>query len=216
VSVTLDKEGIPSYVIHENVAWDAIDPSAGAVEFARGVDAICFGSLAQRSEKSRNSIQTILKSTTIQCLRIFDINLRQHFYSKDVIENSLGLANILKINEDEIIVLAELFNINGDEFEIINRIRSAFALNVIALTQGANGSWLLTEKENSYLDTPKVKIVDTVGAGDSFTAAMVAGLLHQLPLKEVHQLAVDVSAFVCTQKGATPELPKDLIERLGS
>ncbi len=214
VSVKLDQDGIPAYIIHEQVAWDFIDPSIEAFEFARNADAICFGTLAQRSEKSRQSIRKVIQETPYHAFRVFDINLRQQFYSGIIIEESLQLANVLKINEEEIIIFAELFNISGDEFEIVNTILNKFDLKYLALTKGAQGSWLIGSDEKSYLDTPKVTTVDTVGAGDSFTAAMVAGFLRHLPLKEIHRLAVEVSAFVCTCEGATPALPKDLIARL--
>jgi len=211
VSVQLDKNGIPNYVIHEDVAWDFITPSESALEFASQTDAICFGSLAQRAETSYYSIQEILKTVPDTALKVFDINMRQRFYSENIISKSLKKANVLKINDEEILVFAEMFGISGDEFEIMHQILDNYNLKILALTKGAEGSWLISQEEDSYLDTPEVRVADTVGAGDSFTAGLVSGLLNNKPLKEIHRSAVDISAFVCTQKGATPTLPAHLI-----
>jgi len=212
VSVKLDKNGIPNYVIHEDVAWDFITPSESAIEFASRADAICFGTLAQRSETSYYSIQETLKTVPDTALKVFDINMRQRFYNETIIRNSLQKANVLKINDEEILVFADIFGISGDEFEIMHQIIDNHQLKILALTKGAHGSWLISREEDSYLDTPNVSIADTVGAGDSFTAGLVAGLLNNKPLKEIHRSAVDISAFVCTQKGATPILPDHLKE----
>ena len=210
VSVQLDKNGIPNYIIHEDVAWDFIKPSISAVEFARKTDAICFGSLAQRANRSYRSIQEILEIVPDTALKVFDINMRQRFYSEDIIRKSLEKANILKINDEEILVFAEMFGLSGDEFEIMHQILKNYNLKILALTKGAEGSWLISREEDSYLDTPNVNVADTVGAGDSFTAGLVAGILKNKTLKEIHRSAVDISAFVCTQKGATPTLPDNL------
>ena len=211
VSVMLDQNGIPAYVIHENVAWDFISPSRAAFDFAGTADAICFGTLAQRSETSHYSIQEILNATPERALRIFDINMRQSFYDETLIKASLEKANVLKINDEEILIFANMFGISGDEFEIIHQILNIYDLDILALTKGARGSWMISRKEDSYIDTPEVNVADTVGAGDSFTAGLVTGLLKGMSLRETHQLAVDVSAFVCTQKGGTPVLPDHLI-----
>ena len=207
VSVKLDKNGIPKYIIHEDVAWDFITPSESAIEFASQADAICFGTLAQRSETSYYSIQETLKTVPDTALKVFDINMRQRFYNETIIRNSLQKANVLKINDEEILVFADIFGISGDEFEIMHQILDNHQLKILALTKGAQGSWLISQEEDSYLDTPNVSVADTVGAGDSFTAGLVAGLLNNKPIKEIHRSAVDISAFVCTQKGATPILP---------
>ena len=211
VSVKLDRIGIPDYIIHQDVAWDFISPSEAAFRYAAQSQAICFGSLAQRSETSYYSIQEILDVVPPDSLRVFDINMRQNFYDEKVINDSMEKANVLKINEEEIMVFAEMFGISGDEFEILHQILNNYHLKLLTLTKGANGSWMINNEEDSYLETPKVQVADTVGAGDSFTAAMVAGLLKGKSLKETHKFAVDVSSFVCTQKGATPILPKQLL-----
>ncbi len=212
VTVQIDPVGVPTYIIHENVAWDHIELSAKAEEYASGVNAVCFGSLAQRSGQSGQTIRKILDLVPAEAIRVFDINLRQLFYSKEIIEQSLEKANVLKINDEEIVKLTDMLGINGDEFGMVDQILKKFDLNYLALTKGDKGSWLISKEEKSFIETPQVKVVDTVGAGDSFAAAMVAGLLHKKPLEEVHRLAVDVSAYVCTQEGATPSLPDDLKE----
>jgi fructokinase len=211
VSVQLDKNGIPKYIIHEDVAWDFITPSEKALYFARQSHAVCFGTLAQRSETSYYSIQEIIQSVPVNALKVFDINMRQHFYNEEIISKSLEKANILKINEDEILVFADMFHISGDEFEIMHQIIRQYDLQLLALTKGEQGSWLVSRQEDSYLDTPNVSVADTVGAGDSFTAALISGLLRGKPLKDVHKTAVEISAYVCTQKGATPVLPEYLV-----
>jgi len=214
VTVSLDEKGIPAYRIQEDVAWDYVEITGEALAYVKNVDAFCFGSLAQRSKKTQDTIHALLRSTRPDALKVFDINIRQHFYRRDMIESSLQLANILKINDDELRLVSDMFNLVGDESEIINQILGLYHLDYLAYTKGSSGSWLLSRQNTSYIETPKVKVADTVGAGDSFTAAMIAGLLHKLPFEDVHQLAVDVSAFVCTKEGATPHLPRGLVSRL--
>lgn len=214
VSVTLDKAGIPAYIIHENVAWDYVETTGTGLEYAKKAKAICFGSLAQRSHTTKNTIQNILKTASPEAIKVFDINIRQNFYNFELIDKSLQLANILKINEEELNLLAQMLDLRGEEIELTKKIMDIYQLNSLALTKGNQGSWLFSQQNSSFIPTPDVKVADTVGAGDSFTAAMVAGFLHGLPFEEVHQLAVDVSAYVCTKGGATPVLPKNLISRL--
>lgn len=208
VTVSLDDNGIPSYIIHENVAWDHIAWNPSLEALAKNVDAVCFGSLAQRNPESRQTILNFLKSTKADCIRVFDINLRQSFYSRDIIYQSLELSTILKLNDDELPVVAGLLGITGTDEELLMQIHQMFDLKLIALTKGAKGSVLFTEKEQTVMEVPKVDIADTVGAGDSFTAVLVAGLLQNHDLKQIHEKATRVAAFVCTQKGATPKIPE--------
>jgi fructokinase len=207
VSVTLNEHGVPVYIIHENVAWDFVDPMPDATEWARETAAICFGSLAQRSAQTRKTIHELLEIAPPGCLKIFDINLRQKFHTREIIESSLQEANILKINDEEIMILGEMFNLGDQEEIIAERAIRQFRLDYLALTKGGTGSWMFSGFDSSWLPTPKVTVADTVGAGDSFTAAMAAGILSGKKLQDIHKLAVEVSAFVCTQRGATPELP---------
>jgi fructokinase len=214
VSVTLDEAGIPNYIIHENVAWDFVETTSQGIEAAKKADAICFGTLAQRSSTTQKTIRKIIRASSIDTLKVFDINIRQHFYNRESIENSLHLANILKINEEELFLLSEMLEFQGSEYEQTDQLMDQFQLEYLALTKGSQGSWLFSQHDSSYIQTPEVKVADTVGAGDSFSAAMVAGFLYGLPFEEVHQFAVDISAFVCTREGATPLLPKQLLSRL--
>ena len=214
VTVKLDKAGIPDYTIHENVAWDYIEQNAKLKAFAKEVDAICFGSLAQRNQVSRATIWNFLENTRHDCLKVFDINLRQSFYSRAIILKSLEFANVLKLNDDELSILASFIGYEGDEESQIRHILKEFDMKLIALTKGSKGSILLTHDEISYSKVPKVKIADTVGAGDSFTAFLVAGILNDLELNKTHKAATEVAAYVCTQHGATPELPEELTETI--
>ncbi len=211
VGVTL-KAGKPEYTIYENVAWDFIELLPEAIQVLKESDAICFGTLAQRSWNSREAIQLALKLVPQNCLKVYDINLRQKYYSKELIQESLSLANIFKINDDEVEIFKELFGLEGTETEVCQKIKETYSLDYLALTKGETGSYLFGNEEVSFEPTPIVTVEDTVGAGDSFTSAMVMGILNKRPLKEIHQKAVEISAFVCTQKGATPTMPLELLK----
>jgi fructokinase len=212
VEVKLDENGKPDFTIHKDVAWDYISFPNKVAELAVNLDAVCFGSLAQRSENSRKSIRQVLEATSSQCLRIFDINLRQNFYNYDIINESLKSANCLKLNEDEFPIVADMFSISGSEEEILNELLSKFELKIIALTKGSEGSVLHTPEESSFLRSAEVNVVDTVGAGDAFTAALGLGLIRNFPLQTIHEKATNLSAYVCTQNGATPLLPESIME----
>ncbi|MGV6844662.1 MAG: PfkB family carbohydrate kinase, partial [Lutibacter sp.] len=203
VSVKLNN-GIPSYVIHENVAWDFIQLKKESIEALKKADAICFGSLGQRSIESYNSIIKALKIVPDTALKVYDINIRAPFYNKEIIENSLKLANVFKLNDEELIILKNMFELKGNQEEVCMQIIKLFNLKFLALTNGSKGSLLFSSTEISKLSVPKIKVVDTVGAGDSFTAAMIIGLLNKKPLKTIHKEAVAHAARVCQSKGATP------------
>ncbi|MCW3787686.1 carbohydrate kinase family protein [Plebeiibacterium sediminum] len=202
--------GIPNYTIYEDVAWDNIELTEVAKEKLAIADAICYGSLAQRNEVSRKTIWKALEMVPETCLKVFDINLRQNFYSKEIIDKSLQFANVFKINEEEIVIFKDMFEMEGTEEEICQQIVNKYDLTLLTLTKGSEGSFLITNNEKSFVSTPKVEVADTIGAGDSFTATMVMGILNKQPLNILHQKAVEVSAFVCTNHGATPILPDDL------
>jgi fructokinase len=215
--VELSGDGLAHFTIQENVAWDHIAVTTEALVAASEAHAICFGSLAQRSEPSRNTIQQLVAAAPADALRVFDINLRQQFYSRDVIEQSLQRANVLKLNDDELPTLAGMFNLTGAAEDHIERLAQMFGLRLVALTRGANGS-LLYQKDNDevrWSDCPSrpVKVVDTVGAGDSFTAALVLGLLRKMDLDEINSIANEVARYVCSQPGATPALPVEFARR---
>lgn len=211
VQVTLDGDGIPSYDIKEGAAWDNIPFTPELEALARRCRAVCFGSLAQRNEVSRQTIYRFLDTAPKDCLRIFDINLRQNFYSKDVLCESLRRCNVLKINDEELVIIGRMFGYPGLDFE--NKcwlILGKYNLDMLILTCGVNGSYVFSKGAMSYLETPRVQVADTVGAGDSFTGSFVASILSGLPIHEAHKRAVNVSAYVCTQQGAMPALPEEL------
>lgn len=213
VQVTLDEKGVPSYEICEGVAWDNIPCSKELVNAAKKCSAFCFGSLAQRSEQSHNAIHLFLDSMSQgdDTLRIFDINLRQSFYSKEIVETSLDKSNVLKINDDEFRLVGEMLGYDSSDFEQGCRfLMERYDLRIVILTCGENGSYIFHKEGVSFQPTPVVKVVDTVGAGDSFTAVFVASLLKGYSIVDAHRKAVDVSAYVCTQSGAMPVLPEEL------
>lgn len=207
VQVEVDSHGIPSYDIKENVAWDNIPYTQRHEEIAHNCLAVCFGTLAQRSEVSRNTIRRFIESmpSNEDTYKVFDINLRQHYYSKELIEESLRICNILKINDDELGVLKKMFNYReASDREVCKAFLTDYDLSALILTCGTEGSHVFTINEESYMETPKVDVVDTVGAGDSFTAAFIASLIKGKSMKEAHESAVKVAALVCTRKGAMP------------
>ena len=217
VQVELDSAGVPCYDIKEGVAWDNI-PYTNALEgLARCTRAVCFGSLAQRSIVSRETINRFLDAmpTTDETLKIFDVNLRQGFYTKEILCNSFRKCNILKINDEELVTVSRMFGYPGIDLQDKCWILLAkYNLKMLILTCGVNGSYVFTPGNVSFVETPKVEVADTVGAGDSFTATFVAALLKGKPITEAHRLAVEVSAFVCTQNGAMPVIPDYLKERM--
>lgn len=212
VLVTLDENGIPQYEIVEGVAWDAIECTDSALALVKDASVLCWGSLAQRSEKTRQSVLALIQAAPASCVKVFDINIRQHYYSREVIVESLKMADILKLNEDELPLVAEMLGIKGDEKTIVGELIREFSLKYLVYTHGADFSEVFgAAGEYSHVDTPKVKVADTVGAGDSFTAVFVTSLLQGEDVCRSHARAVNVSAFVCTQHGAIIPLPSDIM-----
>ncbi|MBI5817783.1 MAG: carbohydrate kinase [Verrucomicrobia bacterium] len=212
VSVELAADGQPRFTIHENVAWDRIVADETSLAFAAQADVVCFGSLAQRSEPSRSSVRELVAATPAAALRVFDINLRQHFHSRDVVEESLRLANVLKLNDAELPVLAAMFGLGGGVRDQLMTLTQRFALRTVALTRGAHGSLLLAGDAWSEHSGLTVKVADSIGAGDAFTAALALGLLAGRQLDDINRRANEVAAYVCSQPGATPILPQSLRE----
>ncbi|MFI3328449.1 MAG: carbohydrate kinase [Rikenellaceae bacterium] len=213
VQVTLDDEGIPQYEIKENVAWDNIPFTSRLEELAKQTQAVIFGSLAQRNIVSRETIYKFLDTMPKEegRYRIFDINLRQGFYTKRTIELSLEQCNILKINDEELVAVSRLFGLQGTDLqEKCMQLLKQYSLEMLILTCGVNGSYVFTADSSSFAATPKVDVADTVGAGDSFTATFISAILSGTPIVEAHQKAVRVSAYVCTQHGAMPVIPENL------
>lgn len=216
VQVELDDEGVPCYDIKEGVAWDNIPYTPALEDLAKHTKAVCFGSLAQRSVVSRETINRFLDAmSTENTLKIFDINLRQGFYTKEILCNSFRKCNVLKINDEELVTVSRMFGYPGIDLQDKCWILLAkYNLKMLILTCGVNGSYVFTPGEVSFVETPKVEVADTVGAGDSFTAAFVASILSGLSIGEAHKLAVETSAYVCTQNGAMPVLPQSLKDRV--
>ena len=216
VQVTLDEKGIPCYEIMENVAWDNIPYSPELEDVAKNCVAVCFGSLAQRNSVSKETINRFLDAMpeSDDVLKVFDINLRQHFYCKETIVNSLNKCNILKINDEELVVVSEMFGYekNLSQEEACRRILDEYNLRMLILTCGTEGSYVFTAEETSFQPTPKVEVADTVGAGDSFTGSFIASILNGKAIVDAHKRAVEVSAYVCTQNGAMPSMPEELIK----
>ena len=207
VEARLDDQGIASYHFPEDTAWDHLSVNDWARELGCTASAVCFGSLVQRSPDSRRTIEEFLESLPDTVLKVFDVNLRQAFYSKDILHNSLSRADILKLNDDELPVLAGLFDLKGDDRQQLGALQSRYNLQLVILTRGAHGSLLLSRENLSDHPGLPVVPVDTVGAGDSFTAAVTAGLLLGLRLDEINDHANRLAAYVCGQRGAMPLIP---------
>ena len=215
VQVEIDQAGIPQYEIKENVAWDNIPYTAKLEQLAEKTRAVCFGSLAQRNVVSRNTINRFLDAIPEQnnALVVFDVNLRQGFYNKEILCNSMKRCNILKIKDEELDTVSRMFGYPGIDLQDKCWILlGKYNLKMLILTCGINGSYVFTPGNVSFQPTPKVEVADTVGAGDSFTAAFLASILKGLPVSEAHAKAVQTSAFVCTRKGAMPILPPELVD----
>ncbi|HUR53111.1 MAG TPA: carbohydrate kinase [Gemmataceae bacterium] len=202
--------GQPTYAIHQGVAWDFIPTTPAVLELASRADCVCFGTLAQRDDVSRDTIRTVLARTRPETVRIFDVNFRQHYYDRDVVDRSLRSVTALKINEDEVATLSKLLELAGSPFERFPDLR------LVAVTRGARGSELRT-REGRVSEHPGERaepFVDAVGAGDAFTAALAIGLMRGLPLDRVNAIANRVAAYVCTRAGATPQMPPELVAEL--
>lgn len=215
VQVEIDPAGVPQYEIKENVAWDNIPYTAHLEMLAEKTKAVCFGSLAQRNVVSRNTINRFLDAMpqNEDTLVVFDVNLRQGFYNKEILCNSIKRCNILKINDEELVTVSRMFGYPGIDLQDKCWILlGKYNLKMLILTCGINGSYVFTPGNVSFQPTPKVEVADTVGAGDSFTAAFIASILKGKSVQEAHSTAVQTSAFVCTKKGAMPTLPSELTD----
>lgn len=213
VQVELDEAGVPQYDIKENVAWDNIPWTSDLKEIARKTRAICFGSLAQRNVVSRETIKKFLDEMPRKddSLVVFDVNLRQGFYTKEILTESMERCNILKINDEELVTVSRMFGYPGIDLQDKCWILlGKYNLKMLILTCGINGSYVFTPGNVSFQPTSVVEVADTVGAGDSFTAAFIASILKGKSVADAHSCAVRTSAFVCTQKGAMPILPAEL------
>lgn len=213
VTVTLDSDGHASYLFSESPAWDFISWSDELGALAEDSQCVCFGTLAQRHEESRRTIRRFLAHMPADSWRIFDVNLRRNFWNESTIIRSLQLANVLKLNGDELTVVAQACGVTSRGTDALKAILEQFDLRLVAYTDGKHGATLVNDNEVNFCPAPKVKVADTVGAGDSFTAAMSLGLLQDWTLEHVNRQAVQVAAYVCTQPGATPTLPEDIVQQ---
>ncbi|MBD5226296.1 MAG: carbohydrate kinase [Bacteroidales bacterium] len=215
VQVEIDQAGIPQYDIKENVAWDNIPYTDKLEALAKNTHAVCFGSLAQRNVVSRQTINRFLDAMpdNPDTLIVFDVNLRQGFYNKDILCNSMERCNILKINDEELVTVSRMFGYPGIDLQDKCWILlGKYNLKMLILTCGINGSYVFTPGKISFQPTPTVEVADTVGAGDSFTAAFISCILRGMSVEDAHKRAVEVSAYVCTQQGAMPKLPERLLK----
>jgi len=211
VRVTLDATGRPEYVFAADVAWDHLACDRRWLDAASKCDAVCFGSLAQRNSVSRDAITRFVSATREDCLRVFDVNLRQDFFNPEIIDRSLGLSQIAKLNDEELPRICELLGVEySDEIETMIRLADRYSLRCVALTRGAKGSVVWLDGELDVQEPVTVHAIDTVGAGDAFSAALIMGILNRVPLSESHRRAARVAAYVCTQRGAVPSLPEGL------
>lgn len=213
VQVEIDPAGIPQYEIKENVAWDNIPYTPQLHALAQKTKAVCFGSLAQRNVVSRDTINRFLDAMprTADSFIVFDVNLRQGFYDKEILCNSMQRCNVLKINDEELVIISRMFGYPGIDLQDKCWILlGKYNLRMLILTCGINGSYVFTPGNVSFQPTPHVEVADTVGAGDSFTAAFIASILRGKSVSEAHSLAVRTSAYVCTRNGAMPVLPPEL------
>lgn len=222
VTVTFEN-GEPRYTIHQPAAWDFLELTAEWVKLAERADAICFGSLAQRSIESRKTIQTIAANTPSACIRVFDVNLRAPFYSAEVIQESLELATVLKMNEQEAPDILDLLELSvAGESSPANYLRACAerllqefpSLKLVAITRGGSGSLLVNRQE--WHDHPglPIKVADPIGAGDAFTAAMTHYMLRGAGLATLNAAGNRWGGWVASQPGAMPPLPDSVLERI--
>ena len=203
VKVELDSRGVPSYNIMEDVAWDNIPFTPEMEGLAKRADAVCFGSLVQRMN-SRDSVLAFVRTMRPEALKVFDINLRQQYYSREILEESLMLADILKINDEEIRIVSDMFGLGDDDVVACRSLIAAYGLRLVILTKGADGSEVVTSNEVISQSVGPVDVVDTVGAGDAFTAAFVVAYLRGDSLADAQRLATETASYVCSRKGAMP------------
>lgn len=213
--VALDRFGNSTFTISEGVAWDHIALHAGLPHLAVQADAVCVGTLAQRCEASRETIQAFLAATRKDCLRIYDVNLRQHYFNHTILDRTLALCQVVKLNEQEWPMVAKLLELPEDLRSGAMALRRRYDLRLVAVTRGGEGSVLCDALGLHDHAGIAVEVVDTIGAGDAFTAALGVGLLRGLAVPALHELAARTAAYVCTRAGATPRLPADLAQAFG-
>lgn len=212
VNAIISPEGNATYIIHEDVAWDAMPISPEASALASKAQGVNYGSLAQRSANGRKTNLALVDATPPDCLRIFDVNLRPPFIYKEVMADGLAKANVVKMNEDELPVLGEMFSWPQESEAAITAMFGDYPnLKHAVITRGARGVWW-HDRKRLFGKKPAaaVKMVDSIGAGDSFTAAVMMGLLKGWDVEAISEAALAIASFVCSSRGGTPELPESL------
>jgi fructokinase len=210
VTVDLAPDGQPCYTIHEGVAWDHLVPDPAILATVTEADALCFGTLAQRCEPSRSTIRQIVSQASKAAVRVFDVNLRQDFFSHELLDSSSRLANVIKLNDAELPIVSRLLGVRGSSREQMKALLEHYELRLVACTKGAEGSTLFDGSDWCEVPGITTRVVDTIGAGDSFTAAITLGLLAGWEIERLAQVANEIAAYVCSCEGATPPLPQRL------
>ena len=210
-------EGIPQYVFKPDVAWDHLEYTDDLAGLASKADAVCYGTLSMRSSQSRETCLQVLRHTKSHAMRFFDINLRGTFYSKDLIQELLDMATVFKLNDEELVILRDMFHVPGaTDDELCRWFMDQWHLDTIVLTAGSDYSTIyLADGQSSHLPTPEITVADTVGAGDAFSGTFAINRLLGASLTQAHRAAVNTAAFVCTQQGAWPEYPEHIPDYLG-
>jgi fructokinase len=213
--VQVDEAGQPTFEIAKNVAWDFFEFTPAWQELAGRADAVCFGTLAQRSPKSRETIRLFLRAVHPGTIRIFDVNLRQQFYTAEILADSARLADIIKLNADELPIVAKAVGLSSqDELSAAKAIREAFKSKLVCVTRGAKGSLLVGEEATNEHPGCEIDVADTVGAGDAFTAALVYHYLRRASLPTLNEAANRMGAWVASQTGATPSRDNMKLEKI--
>lgn len=213
VMVTL-RSGQPEYTIQQPAAWDSLELSDEWLQLAERADAICFGSLAQRSIESRQTIQTLAAQTSSACVRIYDVNLRPPFFSSEIVQESLELATVVKMNDSEVPQVLAILGLPLNDEAPASRLRVGAerllaefpTLRMVAITCGGHGSLLVTNDEWHQHPGVPVQMADTIGAGDAFTAAMTHYMLRGADLATLNEAGNRWGSWVASQSGAMPEL----------
>ncbi|HEY0701912.1 MAG TPA: carbohydrate kinase [Candidatus Acidoferrales bacterium] len=215
VVVHLAADGQPSYEFTDGVAWDFMEWTPSWQDLARRTDAVCFGSSAQRAHVSHETIRTFLRWTPPSALRVFDVTLRQNFYSRAVLFESMSCSNIVKCNDEELATVAQVFESPAKTIEeAAHWLLGTFAVEMVCVTHGEKGSSLYTRSESHTHPGLRVKVADTVGAGDAFGAAIVYHYLRGSSLKVMNEAANQLGAWVASQPGATPPANEEILERV--
>jgi fructokinase len=215
VNVHLRSDGQPLFEITEPSAWDFLEWTAEWDALARAADAVCFGSLAQRNPRSRATIRRFLSATAKDTIRVFDMNLRQHYYSQGILAESIASAQIVKLNDEEVLIASRLFQApSNDCLPFAQWLQRRFQLRLVCVTFGAEGSLLVSESSHHRHPGYRVKVTDTVGAGDAFTAAMLHHFLRGSTIAAINAAANRMGSLVASEAGAMPALSSEGIKEV--